>query len=70
MFFGCNVVFSSLPPFLPSIINEYEFSVWIHYWLHTLIHIEDGTLRTRIPGSICPAVPYGVLRRPSHGFPL
>ncbi len=31
MFFSCNVAFSSLPPFLPTIIHEYE-----HPKKHTL----------------------------------
>ena len=27
MFFGCNVAFSSLPVFLPTIIEEYDYDV-------------------------------------------
>lgn len=34
MFFSCNVAFSSLPPFLPTIVHEY--GIFLRHSLRTL----------------------------------
>ncbi|KAL9135602.1 MAG: hypothetical protein Q9175_003202 [Cornicularia normoerica] len=42
MFFSCNVAFSSLPPFLPTIVHEYGDSIQSGLQVYLLTYDQDG----------------------------
>lgn len=57
MFFSCNVAFSSLPPFLPTTIHEYEIFPESNLLCYVLTAHQNELLLTCVTGSLSTAMP-------------
>ena len=69
MFFSCNVAFSSLPPFLPTIIKEQDsFSLALH--ILSLTCVQNELFSYGVPTSQCATLHIFFHHRLTHHLPL